>query len=548
MASTSNDLSGKHLMKKRKRVGIFGWGLVAPKSPNVKKFEENLGHASSWLEPFKDFGPSNFLVGQPDFNFEDYKAWINDHFEPRKYSQLDAKMGDAVKFAIGSYIQALEINPGIRQVMSELGQQAHVYVGTGLGDLSVSYDASLSYYRSKRRWDKFWCKPIHHPILRAYAEASEDERASMRATYGAPQDPGELDPESEAFDDLRDDWYDFWSHHSEGLQEYLGKLRDIESESIVGDVDSGKGHVIRRKIAARRKLNKAYGCPTEPWGGVEAKLLWNIANIAGAQISMLGKITGTCVAPIAACSGFTAALKLADNAIQLGEAKVAVVGMTDPRPHPLSVAAFHDARVISNDRGVSKPFTGLRGTHIAGGACVWIVGDYDYLTGLGMKPIGLEICGIGLNADAHHIITPSAEGPKGAIQNALAQAEVSAAQIDTWDMHATATPGDWLELQNALALFSDGALYTARKGSFGHGMSVCGGWELTAQHLGMMNGQIYPVNLEEDEIHGHIRPYAKQLVRNETLPFDGRWAGKINMGVGGINGCLICRRWPDDDN
>lgn len=530
-------------MSKRKRIGIFGWGVVAPKSPNVKTFAENLKEASSWLEPFNDFGPSNFLVGQPDFDFSDYKPWIDDHFEPRKYSQLDRKMGDAVKFAIGAYIQALEANPGIRQVMSELGQQAHVYVGTGLGDLSVGYEASLGYYRAKRRWDKFWCKPVNHKILREYYESSADDRSAIREQYGAPTDPSDVSPDEESFEDIFDDWNAFWVFHSDGLQEYLQKLREIESESITGDVDSGKGHVIRRKIAARKKLNKEYGCPTEPWGGVPAKLLWNIANIAGAQISMLGKITGTCIAPIAACSGFIAALKLADNAIQLGEAKVAVVGMTDPVPHPLSVAAFHDARVISNDRGVSKPFTGLRGTHIAGGACVWIVGDYDYLSGLGMEPLGMEIAGIGLNADAHHIITPSAEGPKRAIQNALGQAEVSAAQIDTWDMHATATPGDWLELQNALALFSDNALYTARKGSFGHGMSVCGGWELTAQHLGIIENTILPVNLEEDEIHGHIRPYAKQLVRNEGHDFDGKWAGKINMGVGGINGCLICKKW-----
>lgn len=532
-------------MNQRKRIGIFGWGLVAPKSPNIGVFEKNLEEGGTWLEPFTAFGPSNFLVGQPDFNFEDYKPWIDNHFEPRKYSQLDAKMGNAVKFAIGAYIQALETNPGIRQVMSELGQMAHVYVGTGLGDLQVSYETSLDYYRAKRRWDKFWCKPIYHRLLNTYAEASAAEKAQIREEYGAPQDPAGLDQDHDIYDDVVDDWNAFWVFHSDGLKEYLLRLREIESESITGDVDSEKGHVIRRKIAARKKLNRHYGCPTEPWGSVSAKLLWNIANIAGAQISMLGKITGTCVAPIAACSGFIAALKLADNAIQLGEAKVAVVGMTDPLPHPLSVAAFHDARVISNDLGVSKPFTGLRGTHIAGGSCIWIVGDYDFLTNMGMKPLGLEICGIGLNADAHHIITPSAEGPKGAIQCALGQANVSAAQINSWDMHATATPGDWLELQNALALFSDDALYTARKGTFGHGMSVCGGWELTAQHLGLARGEIFPVDLEESEIHGHIRPYAKQLVRNKKLTTDGQWAGKINMGVGGINGCLICRRWPE---
>ncbi len=96
-----------------KRIGIFGWGIVAPKSPNVDVFEKNLGRATSWLEPFDGFGPSNFLVGQPDFDFEIYKEWIDRRFEPRRYSQLDSKMGNTVKYAVGAFIQALDQNPGI---------------------------------------------------------------------------------------------------------------------------------------------------------------------------------------------------------------------------------------------------------------------------------------------------------------------------------------------------------------------------------------------------------------------------------------------------
>ena len=52
------------------------------------------------------------------------------------------------------------------------------------------------------------------------------------------------------------------------------------------------------------------------------------------------------------------------DAIRRGEAKAVVVGATDPPPHPLSVGAFYAARVISADAAVSKPLTGLRGTHV----------------------------------------------------------------------------------------------------------------------------------------------------------------------------------------
>jgi 3-oxoacyl-(acyl-carrier-protein) synthase len=180
---------------------------------------------------------------------------------------------------------------------------------------------------------------------------------------------------------------------------------------------------------------------------------------------------------------------------------------------------------------------------VAGGACIWIVGDADYLTEKGLTPLGLEVLSVAVSSDADHIITPSKEGPNLAIRQALAEAGVEPEDVATWDMHATATPGDWSELQNLLTVLPESTAFTARKGTFGHGMSVCGGWELTAQHLGFSKGELLPVNLSSDEIHDQIRPYYRCLVQDEGRPTEGDVAGKINMGVGGINACVICRRW-----
>ena len=74
-------------------------------------------------------------------------------------------------------------------------------------------------------------------------------------------------------------------------------------------------------------------------------------------------------------------------------------------------------------------------------------------------------------------------------------------------------------------------------------MSVCGGWELTAQHLGFAKGKLLPIDLSEGEIHPQIRPYHCCLVGSDAEALEGDIAGKINMGVGGINTCVICRRW-----
>jgi 3-oxoacyl-[acyl-carrier-protein] synthase II len=532
---------------KRRRVGIFGWGVVAPRSPDIAAFERNLEHAESWLEPFDGFGPNNFLVGQPDFDFRAYKDWIGERFEPRKFAQLENKMGPNVQYAIGAFIQALSQNLGLEELLHELGTQAHIYVGTGLGDLATLHEVSIHYYRSQRRWNRFWCRPQHHATLAEYRAAGEDRRRELATAAGAPPDPATADPESDEHDELVDRWLAFWVWRSEGLARYLAELKEIEGEGIGDDdVESAKASVIRRKMAARKKLNQKWGCPPEPWSSVDAKVLWNIANIPAAQISMLGRIIGPTVAPVGACSGFGVALKLADNAIQLGQAKAVVVGTTDPPPHPLVVGGFFNARVISQDGEVSKPFTEMRGTHVAGGACVWIVGDYEFMRERGFRPVGMEILSVALTADADHIITPSVEGPNQAIREALAQAGVDPEEMATWDMHATATPGDWMELTNALSIFPHTCV-TARKGIFGHGMSACGGWELTAQHLGCAAGVLHPVNVRHEELHPRIQTLVDCMVQERPVVFDGRVAGKINMGVGGINACVISRRWTEEE-
>lgn len=533
-------------MAKRKRVGIFGWGLVAPKSPNIEVFERNLEQADSWLEPFEGFGPSNFLAGEPMFDFQDYRPWIDERFGPRKFPQLDSKMGMNVKYALGAFIQALQSNLGLEQLLQDLGTAAHVCVGTGLGDFPVQYEVSLQYAKAQKRWNRFWCQKKYNAKLADYNAGNRALKRKLREELQIPTDPATLDIADENYEDALDAWFSFWVYHSDGLSAYLENVKEIESENIDGDVDMSKGNIIRRKIMERKKLQRAYQCPDEPWSCVDPKLLWNIPNVPAAEISMVGKIMGPVIAPIGACAGFGTALKCADNAIQLGEAKVAVVGVTDPPPHPLSVGALYGARVISNDGQVSKPFTGLRGTHVAGGACIWIVGDAEYLTELGMRPLGLEILSVALSADADHIITPSEAGPKLAIVEALERASVDASEVATWDMHATATPGDWAELNNARDIFGEATRYTARKGTFGHGMSVCGGWELTAQHLGVAQNRLYPVNLTQEEIHPIIKELNCDLVdENTSAHFNGNVAGKISMGVGGINSCMICRKWED---
>jgi 3-oxoacyl-[acyl-carrier-protein] synthase II len=520
-----------------KRIGIFGWGVVAPKTPDIATFEKNLESTGTWLSRFEGFGPSNFLVGEPQFAFDTYKPWFDQRFPPARFAQVNDKMGPMVKYAIGAFIQSLGQNPGLEPYLSGLGTRCHVYIGTGLGDITVTQQESLRYERALRKWNEFWASDERCAALRKHRGGEPDPTA--------PADPSEFAPGSEEWVDAKHDWEEHWAAQSEGLHQYLKEAAAIQSEPVPPSSGSAKLSMIRQKLSRIRALNKQWGCPEEPWAAVSANLLWNIANIPAAQVSMIGKLHGAAVAPVAACSTFGITLKMAVDAIERGEATAVVIGACDPPPHPMILSAFYNANVLSADADVSRPLTGLKGTHIAGGACVWIVGDAEALMREGFKPLGLEIMGVGTSSDAHHIITPSREGPQLAMKQALDG--VAAHEVSSWDMHATATPGDATEIQHSMELLHPDVIFTARKGTFGHGMSVGGGWELTAQHLGITRGRLYPMALTEGELHADVQIHKAQFVQAAGCEVkDTGFHGKLSMGVGGINACVISRAWDPD--
>jgi len=504
-----------------RRIGIYGWGIVAPKSPNVERFRENLDCASTWLEPFNGFGLDNFLVGEPEFDFAAYESWIRERFAPRHYQKLKEKMGQPTLYAIGAFVQALSQNPGIEKELSGLGQQAHVYIGTGLGSIEVTYELSIALYKAQLRWDAFWAAPEHNSELRERSDAHADT---------PPRDDAE-------------EWNRYWMKRSPELQNYLCELSEIDSLHIDdGEVAMAKLRLIREREKRAVRLRERWGAPEPPWH-VSADLLWNIPNIPAAQVSILGGITGLSFAPVAACSTFGVALGLAQRAIRSGEAKMVVVGATDPAPHPLTVGSFYNARVLSAGRSVSMPLTGLQGTHISGGAVVWIVADHEYMRAKGYAPIGMEPVAVGLSSDADHIITPSPDGPRTAIQQAMQTAGTAMEQIGSWDLHATATPGDYSEVQTLRSILPESVLITARKGTFGHGMSAGTGWELTAQYMGYEQGRVFPTTLTPGTLNRMIAGLHGSFVFDRSETFPQSEAGKLSMGIGGINACIISRPW-----
>ncbi len=211
------------------RVGVFGWGIVAPQSPNIDAFARNLSSAGTWLCPFNGFGPDNFLVGYPEFQFEDYQEWIDSRFAPRHFRNLKEKMDLPSLYAIGAFIQSLEQNPGMEEVLRDLGSQAHVYVGTGLGSLDTIHDASIALYKAQRRWNRYWAQPERNSALREHkSRPKQDHEPDVPPALGDVDD----DQREEALDL----WRHYWASRSPELREYLTELAEIDGLTVEGEI------------------------------------------------------------------------------------------------------------------------------------------------------------------------------------------------------------------------------------------------------------------------------------------------------------------------
>ena len=526
-------------VSRKKRVGVFGWGVVAPGASNVGALSALLRRAETALSqsPHAGLGHGLFAVGEPDFRFDDYAPWIAARHGDTYVARLRAKMGNNVLFALGATVQALSCDARLEPLVRELDAQVHVYVGSGLGDLPESYRAIRDFDRASRAWNRFWADGA-----RCAARRHFDETGAPPAGAEVPENPFALPLDSDARFEALAVWDGFWAAHSDELRAFTRRYREVELLDADDD-DHEKAHLnaIRKRKRAHRKMVDEVGCPPPPWTAVSPNLLWNIQNAPAAQITMLLGIHGEAWAPVAACSTFGVALKCGRDAILSGSAKIAIVGTTDPRPDPALAAAFHEARVMPATGEANYPFTSLRGTSVSGGACVWVLGDADYLEAHGLRAVGGYVDAVAISSDAEHIITPSKSGPKRAIVRAYAEAGIVPSDVAQVDLHATGTPGDLNELALVDAFLGEKTLITARKGVLGHGMANCGGWELTALALSLKERAALATGISPEDIHARVPLHRKPFIVTDEAPLSPGYGVKLMLGIGGVTACVVLR-------
>ena len=231
-----------------------------------------------------------------------------------------------------------------------------------------------------------------------------------------------------------------------------------------------------------------------------------------------------------ACSSGTAAIKIALEMIRTGAADRVLVGGVDSLCR-LTYFGFHSLQLV--DENGARPFAMDRqGMSVAeGAAMLFLEADQP-------ERAVAEILGGGLSCDAYHPAAPHPQGlgAQKAMAKALADAGLTALDIDYINLHGTGTPdNDQAEARAVHALFSPNLPpLSSIKGATGHALGAAGAIEAVVAAIAVSQGFI-PANLgcQEPDPALALTPLAVPLERPVQAVLSN------SFGFGGNNASVV---------
>lgn len=224
-------------------------------------------------------------------------------------------------------------------------------------------------------------------------------------------------------------------------------------------------------------------------------------NAAAAHISILLGLGNACLTYTVACASSAIAIGEAFRRIRSGEARLMVAGGSDA-PHAYGVArAWEALRVLAcadeeSAPRACRPFDRDRtGLVLGEGGAALVLEEREHALARGAT-IYAELAGYGTDCDHRHLVRPDLAGQRRALELALADAAMDAAEVDYINAHGTATPeGDPTEIAAIRAVFGERAAtlaVSATKSMHGHMMGATGAVEAIVTVLALRRGAIPP--------------------------------------------------------
>jgi 3-oxoacyl-[acyl-carrier-protein] synthase II len=267
------------------------------------------------------------------------------------------------------------------------------------------------------------------------------------------------------------------------------------------------------------------------------------------EISMRFGFRGYSHVVTAGCTSSTDALGYAYQHIQAGVQPMFVAGGVDSPITEGIVKGYTMIRALTqswNDQPerASRPFSADRdGFVLAEGSWMFVLEEYEHAKARGAR-IYAEITGYGATCEAYHRVrmSDSPEEPARAIELALNEAGIGAADIQYVSLHGTSTEmNDRVEtsaLKLALGQHAHKIPMSGLKSQIGHAQGACGAASVASTLIAMEHGQVPPtINLENPDPNCDL-DYVSDIGRKASIEH----AICNCVGFGSKNSALVLKK------
>lgn len=267
-----------------------------------------------------------------------------------------------------------------------------------------------------------------------------------------------------------------------------------------------------------------------------------LVNMLGGLISIEHGLKGPNISCVTACAAGTHAIGEAYKSIALGNAKKMLVIGAEAAICPVGIGGFASMKALStrneDPQHASRPFDKERDGFVMGeGAGALVFEEYEEAKKRGAT-IYAELIGFGESADAHHITSPTLDGPLRAMKKALNMA--GNPKVDYINAHGTSTPvNDKNETAAIKELFGNNIpLISSTKGQTGHCLGAAGAIEAVVSVMALRDGVVPPT------INQLVKDNECDLdyVPNISRKVDLKVVMSNSFGFGGTNGCVVFKK------